>query len=358
MNNIINKTHINHKQNDERVHLEEEQLENIREERIDKKRERQEKEERQVEEYYKDKLNKVPSRSPSRNELKYSNNHLYNPNSNMDLDGINDKIKRLSKKMNTQLEDLISNFLNGKYSATYDDFKLLLKTKFNLSDNECNRFLKQIIDTPINDFKKGSQNKQTNSSKILIEDFISLLKRSYDFPNRPTINTKGKYGVYSPGLSFNNKSYKEMNEYEKERELLEIYKNKNEYSQYNHSQYNRDNQYNPYDNLVKPSLKPNPTTIQEKYILPIREIIFKLVSNVRLFKINLYQVLCDNANDGRGIIKKDKLREALNEIMNLNLNMRDINGLLEYFKLESREIDIQRFVIELINSYDLLERKN
>lgn len=331
---------MNHKQNDERVHFEEEQLENIREERINKKRERQEKEERQVEEYYKD------TGKPSQNQLKYSNHHVYNHNSNMDLDGINDKINRISKKMNIQLEDLISNFLNGKYSATYDDFKLLLKTKFNLSDNESNRFLKQIIDTPINDIKKGSQIKKTTSSKILIEDFISLLKRSYDIPYSSTVNTKGKYG-----LSFNNKSYKEMNEYEKERELLEIYKNKNEYTQ---------NPYNPYDNLVNPSLKPKPnqTTIEEKYILPIREIIFKLVSNVRLFKINLYQVLCDNANDGRGMIKKDKLREVLNEVMNLNLNMRDVNGLLEYFKLEMREIDIQRFVVELINSYDLLERKN
>lgn len=355
INNAISNTHKNQKLNDERVHLEEQQLEAIKEENELRRREKKEKEQiLDKDTIYKDKdrlktndTGKITDNVLIEKEIKY-----FNKNSNLDLPGIYDKIKFHSKRLGMDFEKLIGNFFQGKNQTSFDELKLLLATKFELSEPECNRFLSQIISnppqigsinvysgyssisnreqqigSPINTNNSGlinstpyktdrNYNNESPIKKVLVEDFINLLKRSNDFSS---LQKSNKF----------NQQQQELNIFEKEREML------------NHNKYKSE-----VDNSNKNiSNKTIPKQTNNFY----RDTVIKLVSHIRLMKINLYQLLSEDEIEGK--ISKEILLKVLNN-MDLRLSLKDLVSLLDYLKIDSKSINIQRFIQCIIDSYD------
>ena len=355
MNNAISNTHKNHKLNDERVHMEEQQLEAIKEENELRKREKREKEQiLDKEAIYKDKdrLKTNDTGKITDNALTDKENKYFNKTTNLDLAGIYDKIKYHSKRLGIDFEKQIGNFFMGKNQTSFDELKLFLATKFELSEPECNRFLSQIVSnppqigsiniysgyssisnreqqigSPINTNISGQMNStpfkternynnESPNKKVLVDDFISLLKRSNDFSS---LQKSNKF----------NQQQQELNIFEKEREML------------NHNKYKLE-----VDNSSKNRYNNTPTKQQNNFY---KDTIIKLVSHIRLMKINLYQLLSEDETDGK--ISKEVLLKVLNN-MDLRLSSRDLMSLLDYLKIDSKSINIQRFIQSIIDSYE------
>ncbi len=363
INNLISKTHLNQRQKDERVHLEEQQLELIKEETENKRRDI--KKEREKE----DNIDKERLKTNDTGKVSIINyDEYYNKNTNLDLAGIYDKIKYYAGKQGIEFEAFINKFFNGKTQTSYDDLKLLLATKFELSEKECNRFLGQVVSDPpqignkniysgqFNETYRDKQEKDVFSSlssknnspfntqrnffnnnivnnnnndelvnrKIYVEDFLKLLKKSQDIPK--------------------DKNQKEQNEFQKEREMLSLFNSKKEASLLN-----KTSKINDQANQLFTS--DNSKSNQQPKSSFIRDVIIKIVTNIRLLNINFYQLLSEE-DQGDGNIRKDILLSILSSKFNLLLSVNDLNCILSYLNVDTKMIDIQKFLIKLMDSYD------
>lgn len=240
MNDVLSNTHLKHKLNDERVHNEQTRLDEINVIEEQKRRERREKRERerQMQEgntryglgsslnknnttsYQYNKQNSNDNNTSISNITNYQN---INKNSNLDLNGIMDKIRSISAAQNIDSEALMADFFKDRKNTTYEELKSLLQRKFDLSENECNRFLGQIVSVPpiiggnlssYNNNNVSSSYINTNDNNIQLEDFITLFKRSLDFPSQKSYLNKDKKGVL------------DENQFERERRLLNSYASK------------------------------------------------------------------------------------------------------------------------------------
>ena len=332
MNQAVQNTHISKKLFDERVAKEEKQLEEIKAYEYEMKNQTKNNNTR-YEKSNKDLIN-----------LKHQD-HPFNRNSNLDLKGIKEKIKYFSELQKIDTENLMENFFKGRDNTHYDELKLLLQSKFLLSENECNRFLSQIISQPptiglkhsennigdsqivpsnlnTNYFNEENQGYQTtynfpsnyklsnidnDNQKVKLEDLVTLFKRSGDFPKRPP-----------------NYDYSDETQFEKERRLINKYKNSNVLS-------------NNTGNL-----SPKTTSV-------VKEFLLQILSTIQLFNINFFQILSEFDKEQKGYITKESIAECLNK-MNIHSTLSEINALLVYFSIfDNKKIPVSEFATKVMN---------
>lgn len=260
INSIVSNTHQKHRLNDNRVHQEEKRLEEINIIEEEKKRERREKREKEKQmqdnnvRYGVSVINSLNKNNSNINNTNSNTKQKVNNTSNLDLKGIMDKIKQISASQNIDPELLMNDFFKDRKNTTYDELKALLQNKFDLSENECNRFLAQIVSVPPNiggsmnnsfNINNNNSNSQSNNNNVnnklssntarqyyyndlvnnsnynnndnpnvQLEDFITLFQRSGDFPNKNSYLNKKK-------------DILDENRFERERRLLNSYNNVN-----------------------------------------------------------------------------------------------------------------------------------
>lgn len=373
MNNTVINTHINQKNNDEKIKREIEQLEII------KAMEREKMESSIIE---KEKENKSKNaRIKSSNQIQFDNlqsNERFGKNSNLDIDGIYEKIRFFSKQNGINLEKMLEDFFKGRDSTSYDEIKLLLSTKFDLSENECNRFLGQIIMKPptigvTNPYDEISQyNFNPNYMSKFNQFSNSPLRNNYhsgygvnnneNFNNYNDYNyveSKGKYlSNYNQNNSFINEELKNSNQTVKMEELIGLLKRSEDFPKrsnfYNSKEisetiYEKERRLlNNYNNKMKEENKSaKDLQSNSQYTVNTQELILKLLSNIALFNLNFYQMLSE-FDLGNGFINKSNLIDVLSKL-NIKVNNGDINNFLNYFKIQNiGSINIQELTEKLM----------
>lgn len=354
MNNTVINTHINQKNNDEKIKREMEQLEII------KAMEREKNETSVIDKENRSKNVKSTSKI---NQIQV--NEPFSKNSNLDLNGIYEKIRFYSKQNGINLEKMLEDFFKGRESTSYDEIKLLLTTKFDLSENECNRFLGQIIMKPPT---IGVSNPYEDISQYNFNpNYMSKFNQLSNSPNRNYFYNSGN------NMKENSNFYQDMKYYDKGRSFGGNYQN-NQNNSFNNEDLRNSNQTVKMDDLIgllkrsedfpKRSnfynVKDIPETIYEKerrllnnYNNKIKEenkstkeyqsnlqqsgntqeLILKLLSNIALFNLNFYQMLSEY-DIGNGFINKANLIDVMSKL-NLKVNNSDINSLLSFFKIQN-----------------------
>lgn len=385
MNNMISNTHINHKLNDERVHLEEEHVVKLKADQQKEKREKSLDKERSI--YKSGKQDKETIKTyetekrgiggnfkGNTNEINKELEQYYDKNSNLDLAGINEKIRLHAIDLNIDFDAFLTDFFKGKTLTSYDEIKLLLINKFELSENECNRFLSQIVSIPPriglsspnsgfqqwdirseldgyqpSNFKTQSdynnaydinrdiddKNNALNTSyrgtegsfnkNIMIEDFMDLLKRSADFP---------KAGI------FLGKSQDYQNPFERERQLLQSANSSKLNSSF------RNNRYEP--NVKQPTYQQQSGNSED--------ILVKMYSCIKQSNINMYQLLSEEDTNNNGTISHSGFFKVVSKL-GIRPSKQEIISLLHMLGVKDKEnISIRFLTSAILQEADKLMR--
>lgn len=415
MNNIVVNAHINHKLNDERVHQEQLQLEEINALEAIEKKEKESKGNL-------NKKNQFTNNVIGNNKLININNNnnsdkeRFNRLSNLDINGIKEKIRFFAGAQKIDIEKMMSDFFKGRNTTSFDELKLLLMTKFELSENECNRFLGQIVSTPptigiknpysssfsqgflkdklgfgdnltggiggsgheeINNKKKDDYyNTHSNFNNVIGNNQVNNQKEA--FSNNFTHNSKN-ININSSSSPYSQQNTQDNNLNINNNVLLEDFllllrrsddfpkrnKNNNYENEINETPFERErrllNNYNikklqqqQKDGLFQPEKNKN-NIIGNQGI--ISDLVLKILSNIQLFNVNFYQLLSEFDNTGKGFITKENFVKAL-EQFNIKLTLQELNSLLVYFKISNpREINVQEISAKLMNESVLLQQR-
>ena len=287
-------------------------------------------------------------------------NAANNRDKNIEINRIKEKINYIAKKAGLITEEFFCNYFKNKKKTTYEELRLILSTKFKLSNEECNLLLSQIINKEhklnnnnfvyncdneknmnnsnntnmsnsnlnksiysknitdnLNLFEKNANNSLSND--IMIKDFINILMSSNKYKLYCTNkSTMDKLNIHKKIINIQHNNLKKENKLDSS-----IEENNKEYNIH-------------YNNNYKST---NPLKNQQE---KLQEIINEIIHNIKLSNFNLYKSISDEDKDCDGIVSKEEIKNALYKI-NINLDSFDIENLLNYFNINSNNIVIYDF---------------